>query len=824
MLYFLLTQLYFIDHMYQYSLDSFVYFFFKSIERALPAETEDQRVLNLRESLRMTIYTWITRGLAEKHKLIFLSQLTFNLMKRGILGEDNLVNEVNFQFLLRGPKKLGTDNQLPWLPPSAWDACQALADVEGFEKFAENLIEAAPRFREWFNALAPENEKLPLEWSALDKEPFKKMMVVRCLRPDRMIASLGNFIRNTLPNGNSYADCDNTLSSLEVVDQTLSDSSPITPLYFILSPGANVVGTLDKLAEKYGFQKGESYFNISMGQGQDVVAMQCLENAHRNGCWVILNNVHLMPRWLVELEKKLDEYAAEGSNQKMRLFLTSDPSNTIPIGILNRSIKITQEPPAGLKANLKRAWANFPKQDIEDADSKTKSILFGLCFFHAILMERKLFGPMGFNMMYPFSVGDLRDSAAVLNNYLENSGGGKIPWQDLKYIFGEIMYGGHIVNDFDRLLANTYLDFYMKEELLDEQEMFPFAEDEKGVSFMSPAPTTYDKYIEHIDQTMGAETPIAFGLHPNAEIDFRTTQSDNMFKTLMELQPRDGGGGDNAATPQQIAEEKAQSILDTFGEKKFDTEDLIRSIDDMGPYQNVFIQEMDVMNVLLAEIVRSLLELKLGFAGELTMSEKMDALMVALYMDKVPASWARWAWPSLRALTPWLGNFMARLQQLEEWSNNPAEIPKVTWLSGLYNPQSFLTAICQVTAQKDKEELDKLVTQTDIQSKMNAEEIDSSPKDGRGAYIHGLSLQGARWDLQGKSVEKSKPKEMFCPMPVILVRGVKADKVDSAAYQCPCYKTEQRGPTFVFCAQLKTKSPPARWVLAGVGLILDVSS
>lgn len=77
---------------------------------------------------------------------------------------------------------------------------------------------------------------------------------------------------------------------------------------------------------------------------------------------------------------------------------------------------------------------------LEKADSKTKSILFGLCHFHAIMMERKLYGPMGFNMMYPFSIGDLRDSAVCLTNYMENSGGGKIPWQDLKYIFGEIMY------------------------------------------------------------------------------------------------------------------------------------------------------------------------------------------------------------------------------------------------------------------------------------------------------------------------------------------------------------------------------------------------
>lgn len=359
-----------------------------------------------------------------------------------------------------------------------------------------------------------------------------------------MNTTLTTFIRRTLPNGSNYVDCDSTLNSLEILDQCLIDSTPRTPIYFILSPGANVVADLDIMATKYGFQKGISYHNVSMGQGQDVVAMSCLETAHRNGHWVILNNVHLMPKWLIELEKKLDEYSAEGSHAKFRLFLTSDPSKDIPIGILNRCIKLTNEPPAGLKANLKRAWCFFSKESIEEADSKTKSILFGLCHFHSIMMERKLFGPIGFNMKYPFSIGDLRDSATCLNNYMENSGGGKIPWQDLKYIFGEIMYGGHIVNDFDRLLANEYLNFFMKDDLLDEMQMYPFSEEEKNISFMSPPPTTFEKYIEHIDANMTHDTPIAFGLHPNAEIDFRTTQSNLMFKTLLELQPREVVSGD----------------------------------------------------------------------------------------------------------------------------------------------------------------------------------------------------------------------------------------------------------------------------------------
>ena len=71
------------------------------------------------------------------------------------------------------------------------------------------------------------------------------------------------------------------------------------------------------------------------------------------------------------------------------------------------------------------------------------------------------------------------------------------------------MYGGHIVNDFDRLMSSEYLNFIMKDELLDETEMYPFNEGEKE-SFKCPPPTTQDRSIAHINENMGADTPIAF--------------------------------------------------------------------------------------------------------------------------------------------------------------------------------------------------------------------------------------------------------------------------------------------------------------------------
>jgi len=292
--------------------------------------------------------------------------------------------------------------------------------------------------------------------------------------------------------------------------------------------------------------------------------------------------------------------------------------------------------------------------------------------------------------------------------------------------------------------------------------------------------------------------------------------------TILELQPREGSAGEGTLSPDEISAQLSNEIVEKFSEKHFDTDDIARSLEEVGPYQNVFMQEMDVMNRLLNEIMRSLKELQLGFAGELTMSDAMDSLKAALFLERIPGTWAKISWPTMRNLPSWINDFVNRLIQLEEWQNNPSDIPKVTWLSGLVNPQSFLTAICQVTAQKNQWELDKLITWTDITKRMEVSEIEGISRDG--AYITGLFLQGARWDVGTQVLERSKPKEMFSRMPIINVKALAADKVDAAAsvYICPGYKTERRGNTYVFCAQLKTKFPSGKWVLSGVALIMDV--
>lgn len=83
--------------------------------------------------------------------------------------------------------------------------------------------------------------------------------------------------------------------------------------------------------------------------------------------------------------------------------------------------------------------------------------------------------------------------------------------------------------------------------------------------------------------------------------------------------------------------------------------------------------------------------------------------------------------------------------------------------AGLYNPQSFLTAVMQTTARRNDWPLDKTVLVTEVTKKL-PEQLDSQSRDG--AFVHGLTLEGARWDEKSGMLEESRPKELFCQMPV----------------------------------------------------------
>jgi len=66
--------------------------------------------------------------------------------------------------------------------------------------------------------------------------------------------------------------------------------------------------------------------------------------------------------------------------------------------------------------------------------------------------------------------------------------------------------------------------------------------------FPVPPNNDYKGYHLYIDEVLPPESPILYGLHPNAEIDFLTQTSENLFRIVFELQPQDTGAGDGSGT------------------------------------------------------------------------------------------------------------------------------------------------------------------------------------------------------------------------------------------------------------------------------------
>uniref|UniRef100_A0AAV2MDL9 AAA+ ATPase domain-containing protein n=1 Tax=Knipowitschia caucasica TaxID=637954 RepID=A0AAV2MDL9_KNICA len=802
LLFFIINDLSQINPMYQFALKTFNPAFNKAMECAEWDKDVRIRVHKLAEAITYSVFLYTSQGLFERDKLTFSSHITFQIL----LKQDKL-NIQELDFLLRFPVEPSKVCPVSFLTPHMWGCIKAVSSLDHLSGLDRDFETSPKHWRKVVESCCPEKERLPHDWK--NKSSLQKLIILRALRPDRITYALRNFVEEIL--GPKYVQ----QTRIEF-ERLYEDSSPSDPVFFILSPGVDPLKDLEKQGLKLGFSIDQgTLHNVSLGQGQEEVAERAVKCASQSGHWVILQNVHLVASWLPSLEALL-ETSGKSSHPDFRVFMTGEPAQSpehhvFPRGILENSIKITNEPPTGMNASLHAALNNFSQETLDmcSREQEFNLMLFSLCFFHASLIERCKFGPQGWNHKYPFSTGDLTISSSILYNYLEANT--KVPWEDLCYLFGEIMYGGHITDDWDRRLCRTYLQQLMNVSMF-EGELFLCP------GFSSPPVTDYSGYHSYIDQHLPCENPSLYGLHPNAELECLTVTSDRLLRTLYELQPHEASGGEVQPSSEDKVKCVIEDILDRLPEEYHMTE-LMSKAADRTPYTLVCLQECELMNRLIAEVRRSLTELELGLKGELTISAAMETLQAALSSDVVPLSWARLSYPSTKTLAHWFNDVLLSCQELDSWTQDFV-LPAVVWLSGLFNPQSFLTAVLQSIARKNEWPLDRMSLTIDV-TKKTKEDFGHPPREG--AYIHGLFMEGARWDSQAGVVSEAVLRELTPAMPVVYVRAVLSEEQElKNTYECPLYRTKQRGSTYVCSLHLKTKQPAAKWIIAGVALLLSL--
>lgn len=179
------------------------------------------------------------------------------------------------------------------------------------------------------------------------------------------------------------------------------------------------------LARSIGLSAGHTSLTcteLAVGvQGQAPVATKLIDDGVREGHWVFLANCHLMTSWLPALDKIIEGLPNRKPHPDFRLWLSSNPSPAFPIAILQRGVKLTTEPPKGLRANLLRLYNTVDDASYGEckAAGKYQKLLFTLAYFHSVLLERRKFRTLGLNIPYDFNDTDFKVSDDLLKSYLD---------------------------------------------------------------------------------------------------------------------------------------------------------------------------------------------------------------------------------------------------------------------------------------------------------------------------------------------------------------------------------------------------------------------
>eukprot|EP01022_Parablepharisma_sp_SALTPOND_P024634 TRINITY_DN551_c0_g1_i3.p1 TRINITY_DN551_c0_g1~~TRINITY_DN551_c0_g1_i3.p1 ORF type:complete len:1302 (-),score=226.01 TRINITY_DN551_c0_g1_i3:962-4867(-) len=782
----------------------------------LTKEEVEKHVENIREELTYQSFIYIRRGLFEKDRLLVAVRLCFRIQEKN--GE---IDPKKLSYLILGkqsPQKPHEAEALKqFMNEQMFRACKELEEIPGFQGLLSKMEAESSYWKKWCMDDKAEVNDLPKQFKNI--ELFDRMLLLRALRPDRVTNALEIYIQQHM--GTKYQD----VPPFQMAD-TFPETSAKTPVFFVLFPGQDPTKDVRVVAAKEGM-KDEDLVNIPMGQGQEDNAIRKLHNAAKTGGWIMLQNIHLMQSWLKTLETNLEEITASpNTHPRFRCFLSSEPPplpelKIIPETILQSCIKIANEAPQDLKNNMRRAFSMF-KQDRFEQCSKPldfKALLFALCMYHSLLLGRRKYGPLGWCRRYNFNEGDLTICADVLNNYLNKYE--KVPYDDLRYMFGEIMYGGHITDGWDRRTNASYLKELIKPELLQGAYLI------QGYKSPDPSKTDREGYVKYIEK-LPPESPELFKMDSNADINLLTMKTDNLFKDIITIQ-----GGATATSGNETREDQVKKkiaiVMKAINQEYFSMLELFEKAKERTPYVIVCLQECERMNFLLEKIKTTIEELDLGYKGQLNINENMERLADAILLERVPDVWKEVIRSSSKKpLGSWLANINDRYQQLKRWSENFILDKECMWISLLFNPMAFLTAVMQVTARQEKLPLDYMVLNTNVKNYMTPEEIPGPPESG--AYIYGLYLQGASWktptDRKSEGyLAEMKKRELSPKLPVVNVVAVPLDKKHKAGYyECPVYTTTDRGPTYVFTAGLKMESLEFNvnnWILAGVALVME---
>ena len=811
LLFFLISDMSRISHMYHAGVSHLERILALSIETAPSDAVTSKRIASIIENFTLLAYESTVRGLREEHKEIFTVLLSIRIQQSQSLATDD-----HLHCLIHGGQGLNMDNvrrkPYGWVQDQAWLNCVGLfLKISWFKDLPDSIQRFGDQWRYWFEADNPESLPTPEITSCAKMTPLGTLLLLRAVRPDRVLIAVKAYTRSVLGDHFSH-------SSPLNLDAALAESTALTPIVCIITPGTELSDMVGALAKKLK----KEVLNVSMGDSQNTVARKHVDTGVSIGSWVLLQNAHVSIPFLESLEDRMARL--EDIEPEFRLWITTVDVPDFPLGILQSCIRVNNEAPRGIKASLKRSYAALSQDTIDAVGSpEWRMLLFITSFMHSVLQGRRHYGSFGWTRAYEWSVSDLTASLRVVQTILTESDlkttkekAKEMAWSPIRFLVGEIQYGGHVTDQWDSRLLRAYADKYFCQASIEPG--YHLAKDFPVLSISDISLIRKD-----IDSFPDVDSAELFGLGIHHEVASNTDQVTEMLRTMGSAASDKAKG--NSLGYQSGYEGLSKMCSDLLERLPiaFIQIDVKMAISKDGgasaPINVVLRQEVELLKAVFGKVKQTMEDVRASIAGHMVMTDEMLVDVRALYDSKLPPSWEKGAWRTGDSgLAGWLGNLMQRCEQWRLWVERGR--PSCFWLAGFLRPRAFLNAVKQDAVKKRESwSLEETVLVTQV-TKTDANDVKGPAEQG--VFVHSVVLEGCGWHKRDTKLIDSTARTLHHPLPVLnIYPSVKKSKSsEHLVYETPMYADKRRTGPSLLTVELKTDEPPAKWTMRGVALLI----
>ncbi|KPM05539.1 dynein heavy chain, cytoplasmic-like protein [Sarcoptes scabiei] len=753
-----------VHFLYQYSLQFFLDIFTDVLSNSVQNHISDhnQRLTAITRKLFEVVYLRVTRGTLHQDWLVF-ALLLGKIYIRGFTSEKNF--EIEFDHLLRG-----LDGILPGQPlisikdvqPDRLESATALTKLRCFKNL-QKIIDSTPKFHDWLSCDLPENH-IPTLWED-DKElsdigrVMRQLLVIHTFRPDRII-SMVNRVVDCIFGQKFSQNVENEYDFATTVDKLIKAS---TPILLCSVSGYDASSRVDDLAA----EMNRSITSIAIGSAEGFSqAEKVINSASKSGKWVMLKNVHLALQWLVQLEKKLH---ALQPNPSFRLFLTMEIHPKIPVNLLRAGRIFVFEPPPGIRANLLRTFSAIPAARMMKTPNERSRLYFLVAWCHAILQERLRYSPLGWSKRYEFNESDLKVSFDTLDTWIDavslgrtNLPPDKVPFDAIRTLLGQCIYGGKIDNDFDQRLLTTFLKKLFTPKSFDSEFILAFDHQDSEQITKINIPEGIirrDEFLNWIESLPDRQTPSWLGLPNQAESVLSTNHGIDLIAKLLKLQLIEDDddivviGSDNSDRSQFNSIKSSSnedgrpvwmrtlltSATNWLKLMPSNLETMRRTSENIKePLYRYFEREVNGAAKLLSIVRQDLLDVISICKSEKKQTNYHRDVNESLAKGMVPNHWKSYfKSPESFTVIQWITDFVDRIKQMQQISSTSMSSLKNLniWLGGLFVPEAYITATRQFVAQANGWSLEELALEISVS--------DSAATTDKSSFsINGLKLQG----------------------------------------------------------------------------------